>query len=129
MSMRAKACRWTLVAHFCVAMVTSIPLLLFAGRWAGWVDWRPLDPTALKLLGAALFALGIGSLLAARDPFRHRVIVQTELVFTLVAAAGLLYRELRFPKATPDIGWAFCAVVAVFFVLFAAFYPRAKDAA
>ena len=54
-----------------------------AHRFAHWVNWRPFDPTMAKMLGAALFGFSIGSLLAARDPLKHRVIVQMEIVYAL----------------------------------------------
>ncbi len=117
--------QYVLFLHFVVAAAASLPLLLFAGRAAAWVDWVPFDATMAKMLGAALLALAVGSLLAARDPLRHRVVVQTEIVYTGASVAVLLYRLLRFPEFTPDVAWAWFAAFAVFFVLFSVSYPRA----
>lgn len=117
--------RYVLWVHVVVAAAASVPLLFFAGRAARRVEWVPLDPTMAKMLGAALLALAVGSLLAARDPLRHRVIVQMEIVYTALSAAVLAYRLLRFPALTPDIAWVWLALFALFCLLFSVTYPRA----
>jgi len=125
-SARNSACRWVLIVHFVAAWAFAIPLLFFAGKVAGWVNWYWFDPTMTKLMGAALFALGVGSLLAARDPFRHRVIVQTEIVYTFVGALTMLYREVWSAGPTPNFAWVIFGVLAAFFVLFSLAYPKAE---
>jgi len=128
MSQRNVYARYVLYVHFVVAEVFAIPMLFFAGRFSDWVNWTIFDPTMTKMLGAALAALGIGSLLAARDPLKHRVIVQTEIVYTALSAIVLLYRLVRFPKATPDFAWVVFGAVVLFFVLFSVTYPKAEAA-
>jgi len=123
MSARLSACRWTLIVHFVTAMVVGIPCLFFVGVAAGWIHWLWFDYSLVKVLGAALIALGIGSLLAARDPLRHRIMVQTEIVFTGLAALALAYRLIMQSSTTPHVGWVFLVVLATFFVAFCLFYP------
>jgi hypothetical protein len=82
-----------------------------------------------KMYGAAMAALAVGSLLASRDPLRHRVIVQTEIVYTALGTIVCLYRLLRFGDHTPDFAWVIFAVFAVFLVLFSVTYPRAEEGA
>ena len=117
------ACRWTLIAHFFTAMVIGIPCLFFVGEAANWIHWWWYDYTMVKILGAAVVALGIGSLLAARDPLRYRIMVQTEIVFTGLAALALAYRLIMQSSTTPRVGWVFLVVLAAFFVAFCLFYP------
>jgi hypothetical protein len=117
--------RYVLLLHFVVAEIAAVPLLLRAQSFADWVGWYPFEPVSFKLLGAAFAALGIGSLLAARDPLRHRVVIQTEIVFTAASAAVLLYRGLRYPDVTFDALWVGFAVFAAFCALFCLTYPRA----
>ena len=125
MSTSNSPARYVLVLHFIVALVFGVLLLAFAGRFARWVNWSYYDPTFAKMLGAALFGLSIGSLLAARDPLKHRVIVQMEIVYTLVASVAVLYRLVRYDSTTPTFAWVPFAVTAAFFVLFSLTYPRA----
>ena len=124
MSASNSPARYVLVLHFIVALVFAVPLLVFAYRFAHWVHWRPFDPTMAKMLGAAMLGLGIGSLLAARDPLKHRVIVQMEIVYALVASAAVLYRLVRYTDATPHFAWVAFGVTTAFFVLFCLTYPR-----
>ena len=126
MSAHNAACRWTLIAHFFTAMVIGIPCLFFVGEAANWIHWWWYDYTMVKILGAAVVALGIGSLLAARDPLRYRIMVQTEIVFTGLAALVLGYRLLSQESTTPHVGWVFLVVLALFFVAFSVFYPRVE---
>ena len=125
MSASNSPARYVLVLHFIVALVFGVLLLVLAGRFARWVNWGPYDPTLAKMLGAALFGLSIGSLLAARDPLKHRVIVQMEIVYAFVASVAVLYRLVRYSSTTPHFAWVPFAVTTAFFVLFSLTYPRA----
>jgi hypothetical protein len=126
MSARNRNARYVLILHAVIAEVVAVPLLLFAGRFADWVHWSFYDPTMSKMFGAALAALGVGSILASRDPLRHRVIVQTEIVYTGLSVLVLLYRHLRFPSTTPDFAWVALGAFVVLFVLFCVTYPQAE---
>ncbi len=125
MSASNSPARYVLVLHFIVSLVFGVLLLAMARRFAGWVNWGHYDPTLAKMLGAALFGLSIGSLLAARDPLKHRVIVQMEIVYAFVASVAVLYRLVRYSSTTPHFAWVPFAVTTAFFVLFSLTYPRA----
>ena len=80
-------------------------MLFFAGRAANWVVWVGFDATMVKLLGAALAALAVGSLLAARDPLRYRIMVQTEIVCTVLGALSLAWRLWFGAGTTPNFAY------------------------
>ncbi len=128
MSSRNNACRWALVSHFVVAMLVGLPALFFVGTAARWIHWWWYDYTIVKLLGATMICLGVGSLLAARDPLRHRIVVQMEIVFTFVATIALGYRLIWQASTTPRVGWVFLVLLAAFFVTFSVLYPRSEKA-
>lgn len=48
--------------------------------------------TSLRILGAALLALGVGALAVAHDPVGNRVMVLVEIVFTTLAGVALLWK-------------------------------------
>ena len=128
MSSKTRTCRWVLVAYFAIAMVCSLLMFLLLGRSAEWINWAWYDPTGGKVLAAAVLALGIGSLLAARDPYRHRVMVQTLIVFNAAGLVGLLYRVLFESEMTPiGASWTFIALMTGFLVLFYVFYPQREE--
>jgi hypothetical protein len=123
MSARSSASRYVLVAHAVVGLVFAVPMLFFAGRAANWVVWVGFDATMVKLLGAALAALAVGSLLAARDPLRHRIMVQTEIVFTVLGALSLAWRLWFGAGVTPNFAYVGFGVLLAFAVLFSVTYP------
>jgi hypothetical protein len=126
MSARNRASRYVLVAHAVVGLVFAVPMLFFAGRAAGWVHWAGFDATMVKLLGAALAALAVGSLLAARDPLRYRIMVQTEIVFTVLGALALAWRLWFGSGYTPHFAYVGFGVLLAFAVLFSVTYPAAE---
>jgi hypothetical protein len=123
MSARTKASRYVLIAHAVVGLVFAVPMLFFAGRAANWVVWVGFDATMAKLLGAALAALAVGSLLAARDPLRYRIMVQTEIVFTVLGALALAWRLWFGAGLTPNFAYVGFGVLLAFAVLFSVTYP------
>jgi hypothetical protein len=123
MSARGRASRYVLVAHAVVGLVFGVPMLFFAGRAAIWVDWVGFDLTMVKLMGAALAALAVGSALAARDPLRYRIMVQTEIVFTALGTLGLAWRLWFGGGYTPNFTYVGFGVLLAFAVLFSVTYP------
>jgi hypothetical protein len=128
MPARNRYAQYVLWLHAVVSGVFAILLLVSAGRLSVWVDWPWFDPTMAKMLGAALLALCVGSLLATRDPFKYRVVIQMEIVYTVATAVAVLYRLLRFSSTTPDFTWAVFASCAIFCLLFSVTYPSAVGA-
>jgi hypothetical protein len=123
MSPRSRASRYVLVAHAVVGLLFAVPMLFFAGRAATWIEWVGFDATMVKLLGAALAALAVGSLLAAREPLRNRIMVQTEIVFTVLGTFGLGWRLWFGAGYTPNFAYVGFAVLLAFAVLFSLTYP------
>ena len=86
------------------------------------------DTTSGKILASALLALGYAAFIASRDPWRHRLIVQVLVVFTVLATLAIVYR-LAFGPAyhglyTRDSAWYVLPVAAALPVLFVLLYPR-----
>jgi hypothetical protein len=125
MSTRMRLARCVLVAYAVVCLIMAVPLLLFIGRAAQWIRWS-FDPTEGKVLGTAFVAFAFASLLAARDPRRHRLVVQTDLVFTGMATLALIYRVFIQTALTSESAPVFLGLAAVFTVLLAATYPPAE---
>ena len=115
----SKAVRYTFWVHAVVALV-GVPLLLAPGRFLGWIGWAPIDPIISRLLGAGLLALGWSSFRGARAGEREqRILLEMELVFTVLGCVGLL-RHLLFAWY-PLMVWILFAVLAIFAVAWAVF--------
>jgi peptidoglycan/LPS O-acetylase OafA/YrhL len=85
------------------------------------------ETTSGKVLAAALLAVGIGALLAARDPWRDRAVIQVIVVFTALSALAIVYR-LAFEDHESDPAWLVLPFALAGPVLFLVFYPRAPEA-
>jgi hypothetical protein len=77
------------------------------------------------VLAAALIALGCGAVLAMRDPWRDRIVIQILIVFLVLASLAIVVRLLfhHEPYAV-DPAWMVLPLVVVAPALFAAFYPK-----
>lgn len=123
MPARNTVTRVLLVLYALGSFAVVVPLLLDlsgAGELAG--------TTSGKILAAAVFSLGLGAALAARDPWRNRIVVQMLMAFTTLAALAILWR-LLFHEEVYDVdpAWMVLPVACVAPVLLAVFYPRSPD--
>ena len=119
---RSKAIRVLLVVYFAVSIAIAVPLVFYvsnAGNLSG--------TTSGKVLVAALVAMGIGALGAAREPWRQRLMVQVLIVFTALAACAVVYR-LAAEHHRHDPAWFVLPFAIAAPALLACFYPRKEPA-
>ena len=115
---RNRVARILLVLYALGSVAIAVPLL-FAFGHAGDLA----DTTSGKILAAALVAMGFGALAAARDPWRHRLMIQVVMAFTALSSLAIVYRLAFEGHAVfPTLILLPFAVAAP--VLFAVFYPR-----
>ena len=114
------AARTLLVLYALGSLAVVMPLLLDlpgAGELAG--------TTSGKILAAAIFSLGYGAAMAARDPWRHRLVIQVLIAFTALATLAILTRILFHDEPyRVDPAWFVLPFAAAAPVLLAVFYPR-----
>jgi hypothetical protein len=70
-------------------LAVSVPLMLLLGPAA-----HATNATTVRLFGAALFALAVGALAAAREPARQRIVLLMEIAFTALASLVLTFKVL-----------------------------------
>jgi predicted Abi (CAAX) family protease len=84
--------------------------------------------TSGKILAAAILALGFGAAMAARDPWRNRLMIQVLIAFTALATLAILIRVLFHDEPySVDPAWMVLPFAAALPVLFVIFYPRAPS--
>jgi hypothetical protein len=112
-----------LVLYAVGSVAVVIPLLLGvpgSGQLGG--------TTSGKVLCAALLALGMGAALAARDPWKNRIIIQVLIAFTALATLAIATRVLfHHEPYSVDPAWFVLPFAAAAPVLFAVFYPRGPE--
>jgi len=115
---RIRVARTLLIVYAIGSVAVAIPLLLGFGN-AGDLA----DTTSGKILAAALLAMGLGALVASRDPWRDRLMIKVIIAFTTLSAVAIAYRlTLEDHSAFPTLILLPLAVAAP--ILFALFYPR-----
>ncbi len=107
-----------LVLYAVGSVAVAIPLL-FAFARAG----ELANTTSGKILAAALLAMALGALAAARDPWQNRVMILVIIAFTSMSVLAIAYR-LAFEDHTADPAWMVLPLAVAAPVLFTVFYPR-----
>lgn len=118
--------RTTFWIHALVAAVFGLGYLFAPAFVAGIFDIDPFDPFVTRLYGAAILGLGASSVLAALAKRWEQVaiIVETEVVFTLLSVAVCLY-AIFFAGASAMI-WVAVGLFAVLFLLFGYYYLQER---
>ena len=116
---RKKITQILLVLYAIGSVAVAIPLL-FAFAHAGDLA----HTTSGKILAAALLALAFGALLAARDPWQSRVLIDVIIAFTSMTVLAILYRLVVQGDHTSDPAWMVLPFAIAAPVLFGLFYPR-----
>jgi len=113
--------RVVLLLYALGSVAVAVPLVLDltgAGELAG--------TTSGKILAAAVFSLGFGAALAARDPWRNRLMIQVLIAFTALAALAILSRLLFHDEPySVDPAWMVLPFAIAAPLLLGVFYPRA----
>ena len=119
---RNRVTQTLLVVYAISSVAIAIPLSFAFGN-AGDLA----DTTSGKILAAALLAMGYGALVAARDPWRNRLMIQVVIAFTTLSSLAIVYR-LVFEDHRPDAAWILLPLAVAAPVLLALFYPRRPSA-
>ncbi|MBA3462323.1 MAG: hypothetical protein H0T46_20340 [Deltaproteobacteria bacterium] len=124
--------RWWFVVHFVLDVVAAVPMFVAPTQLLGWLGWPAVDPIATRLVAAALFGIGIESLLgrnAGVEAFRG--MLNLKIIWSATAALGVLWSQLEGGHVA---GWGVFAIFASFNVLWTRYRillsaPRAAAAA
>jgi hypothetical protein len=84
---RRRALIYVQLVYAAVSLAAAVALIFTLGPVA-----HASNQTSIRILGAALLALGVGALAAARDPVGNRVMLPVEITFTTLTALFLTYK-------------------------------------
>ena len=119
------ALRTWFVVHFVADVVFAAPLLVAPRAFLGLLGWSCVDPIATRLVAAALFGIGIQSLLGRSEAVAtFRAMLNLKIIWSAVATIGLVWSQL---EGGPVLGWAFVAVFASFNVVWTYFRWRLRS--
>lgn len=112
------------LVHFIAALIFGLPLLLVPAAFMGVLGVRLTDPEAFRLVGAAVLSVGASSWYSykAAEWEKVKIVVQTEIVWTVLAALAILYGLLF--AGTASALWLNAVIMAGFAVAFIYYYSK-----
>jgi hypothetical protein len=117
--------RW-FVFHFWADLVFAVPLFV-APRWfLGLFGWTEFDPIAARIVAAALFGIGIQSLIGrGESPETFRAMLNLKVIWSGSATLGIALSVLQ---GGPPGGWLFVAIFGGFHALWLTWWLRLRRA-
>ncbi len=103
------------VVHFVADIVFAVPLFVAPTAFLGALGWSAVDPISARLVAAALFGIGIPSLLGRNESAEtFRAMLNLKIIWSATATVGIVGSQLQ---GGPAMGWAFAAIFGAFNVL------------
>jgi hypothetical protein len=112
------------LVHFVVGLVFGLPLLLIPGIYMAWFGMFVPDVEPYRMVGAAILAFAASSWFCyqAAEWDKVKIVVQAEIVWTVLATLALLY-GLLFARQ-PAAEWINAILMAGFAGAFIYFYSK-----
>jgi hypothetical protein len=116
----SKGLKTTFLIHIIVGLIFGLTMLLYPQAWASF-GVQVKEPEMYRLVGAAILGFTASSWWAYKETLwdKVKIIVQTEIVWTSLAALVILYGLLF--AGLPAIEWLNFALMAGFAIAFAYF--------
>ena len=106
------------IIHFAIDILFALPMMIAPSIVLPALGWQTVDPLATRLVAAALFAIGIESLLcrkASAETFR--TMLNLKIIWSSAAVIGLAVSLVIGRNGRPVFGWIIAGVFLAFNVL------------
>lgn len=105
---------WFLV-HFIIDIVLAIPLMFFPEQALEFFGWETVDPILSRIVAAALFGIGIESLLARNAPLdSFKNMLDLKIIWSMAASIGIGWAMIDGAQGRPPMGWLILATFIFF---------------
>ncbi len=112
---------WFMV-HFYVDLIVAVPIFVFPEIILKYLGWESVDPFTTRLFAAALFGIGISSLLVRKAGLEvYENMLNLKIIWSTFAVLGLFISILQVEGPGPFGAWA-ALIVFVFFNLLWVFW-------
>lgn len=103
------------VVHFVADMLAAVPLMVAPRYFMELVGWQSVDPVTTRLVAAALFGIGIESLLGRNaDRATFRAMLNLKIIWSGTAILGIAW---SIAEGAPRAAWAFLGIFVGFHIL------------
>ena len=94
------------IVHFAIDFAFAVPLFLFPVRFLGFVGWANIDPVTTRLVAAALFGIGIESLIGSRaSAVCFRSLLNLKIIWSVFAVCGIFISIAEMAWRVPVFLW------------------------
>ena len=101
-----RALRIWFVIHFAIDMAFALPLMVAPGLLLRGLGWQSIDPFTARLVAAALFGIGIESLLARNSrPEVFKGMLNLKIIWSLSAVVGIAISMVSAGAERPRFSW------------------------
>lgn len=114
MDVPASLRRW-FVIHFAVDLAFAVPLIVVPASTMRLLGWTTVEPVATRLVGAALAAIGLQSLLGRNHSVEaFRAMLGLKSIWSGAAIVGL---ALSLAEGAPPLTWALLGTFVAFAIV------------
>ena len=127
-TLRKRLAFWFTV-HFAADVLIAVPLMVAPRAVLAALGWEVIDPVASRLVAAALFGIGIESLVGRRADFPvFRAMLNLKIIWSSAAILGFVLSLIEGTHGRPWSVWVFLAVFVAFNALWVFYSRRVADA-
>ena len=115
------------IVHFIADMLFAIPLFFIPETFLSVLGWKTIDPITTRMVAAALFGIGIESLLsrnATVDSFK--TMLSLKIIWSLSAVVGLTIALINNLYTYKTVGISLLAIFAGFNFLWSYWFIALK---
>jgi hypothetical protein len=103
------------VVHFWADILFALPLFIAPVAVLELLGWRQVDPFTTRLAAAALFGIGIESLLGRNAEIEvFKSMLNLKVIWSATATIGIAWSLLDGVQGRPFFGWAILGIFASF---------------
>jgi hypothetical protein len=109
--------------HFILDILFAVPLMIIPTAFLGFLGWQAVDPIAARIASAALFGIGIESLLAANarlSSFLH--LLRLKIIWSAAALTGLVISAVQGLFGIAAIAALLIGIFTLFNITWVLFY-------
>lgn len=78
------------IVHFILDLLFAIPLFLFPDSFLSLLGWEVVDPVTARMVAAALFGIGIESLISRNATAdSYRTMLMLKMIWSLASVTGI----------------------------------------
>jgi hypothetical protein len=115
------------VIHFIADIIFAIPLLIVPVAFLTLLGWETVDPLATRLVGAALLAIGVESLLGRNAGAESlKGMLNLKLIWSGAASIGIFVTMVT--VGGPAVGWLLLLTFVAFHLLWLYYRLRPRTA-